>query len=46
VAPLNWDEWKIVLWFSLPVLLVEEILKAMTRFKESREFALARAKQD
>ncbi|CAN0294943.1 unnamed protein product [Ectocarpus sp. 12 AP-2014] len=28
VAPLSWDDWTWVLRFSLPILLVEEILKA------------------
>ncbi|CAN0434584.1 unnamed protein product, partial [Hapterophycus canaliculatus] len=31
VAPLSWDDWTWVLRFSVPILLVEEILKASQR---------------
>ena len=31
VAPLNWDEWKCVLYLSAPVVLVDEVLKFVTR---------------
>ncbi|CAM9628969.1 unnamed protein product [Scytosiphon promiscuus] len=31
VAPLTWDDWTYVLRFSVPILLVEEILKAVGR---------------
>ncbi|KDQ59419.1 hypothetical protein JAAARDRAFT_32974 [Jaapia argillacea MUCL 33604] len=27
IAPLNWIEWKAVLWISAPVLLIDEVLK-------------------
>lgn len=27
VAPLNWEEWKAVLYLSAPILVLEEILK-------------------
>jgi Ca2+-transporting ATPase len=27
VAPLDWNEWKLVLAFSLPVILIDEVLK-------------------
>eukprot|EP00638_Chattonella_subsalsa_P008993 CAMPEP_0117769178 /NCGR_PEP_ID=MMETSP0947-20121206/22864_1 /TAXON_ID=44440 /ORGANISM="Chattonella subsalsa, Strain CCMP2191" /LENGTH=1124 /DNA_ID=CAMNT_0005593597 /DNA_START=59 /DNA_END=3434 /DNA_ORIENTATION=- len=30
-APLSWDEWKVVLAFSAPVMIVEEILKFIGR---------------
>ena len=31
VTPLNWVEWKAVFYFSVPVLLVDEVLKFVTR---------------
>lgn len=27
VAPLNWEEWKVVLYLSAPILVLEEVLK-------------------
>lgn len=27
ITPLNWQEWKAVLWISAPVLLIDEVLK-------------------
>lgn len=27
IAPLNWEEWKAVLYLSAPVLVLEEVLK-------------------
>ncbi|RXW13904.1 hypothetical protein EST38_g11950 [Candolleomyces aberdarensis] len=27
ITPLNWDEWKAVLWLSAPVLVLDEVLK-------------------
>ncbi|KAK7043644.1 hypothetical protein VNI00_008255 [Paramarasmius palmivorus] len=27
ITPLNWDEWKAVLYFSAPVLVIDEVLK-------------------
>ncbi|KAI8866217.1 hypothetical protein GQ42DRAFT_165647 [Ramicandelaber brevisporus] len=29
--PLNWDEWKAVIWISLPVIFIDEVLKFLTR---------------
>merc|ERR1712087_585893 len=31
VAPLSWKEWKVVLAFSLPVILIDEVLKFVGR---------------
>lgn len=31
VTPLNWTEWKAVLYFSIPVILLDEVLKLVTR---------------
>jgi Ca2+ transporting ATPase len=30
ITPLNWTEWKAVLYFSLPVVLIDEVLKFTT----------------
>ncbi|KAL7422882.1 hypothetical protein Q5752_002179 [Cryptotrichosporon argae] len=27
IVPLNWDEWKAVLWISAPVIVIDEVLK-------------------
>ncbi|KAI8609032.1 calcium-transporting ATPase [Chytriomyces sp. MP71] len=31
VTPLNWEEWMAVLWISFPVVLLDELLKAVSR---------------
>jgi Ca2+-transporting ATPase len=36
VTPLDWHDWKLVLYFSLPVILVDEILKFFGRLMASR----------
>jgi len=30
ITPLNWAEWKMVLYLSLPVLAIDEVLKFVT----------------
>ncbi|THG98591.1 hypothetical protein EW026_g3628 [Hermanssonia centrifuga] len=30
IAPLNWTEWKAVLYFSVPVVFIDEVLKFVT----------------
>ncbi|CAO3647787.1 unnamed protein product [Cunninghamella blakesleeana] len=31
IVPLNWEEWQGVLWISLPVIFLDELLKFVTR---------------
>jgi P-type Ca2+ transporter type 2A len=31
ITDLNWDEWMAVLWISAPVILVDEVLKTLSR---------------
>jgi len=31
IVPLNWDEWKAVIYISLPVMLIDEALKCAER---------------
>jgi Ca2+ transporting ATPase len=31
VAPLGYKEWRAIIWFSFPVILVDEILKLISR---------------
>ncbi|KAJ1426607.1 hypothetical protein B484DRAFT_450624 [Ochromonadaceae sp. CCMP2298] len=46
LAPLSWEEWKVVLKFSLPILLVEELLKLTGRHVEQiKQVALTKLKQ-
>jgi Ca2+-transporting ATPase len=37
VTPLDWSEWKVVLAFSLPVIFIDEILKAVGRSMSAKE---------
>lgn len=47
--PLSWEQWKVVLAFALPVLLLEEVLKAIgrriNRSKAARQLEEKAAKQ-
>ncbi|KAL8999282.1 MAG: hypothetical protein Q9169_001827 [Polycauliona sp. 2 TL-2023] len=31
IVPLNWNEWQAVLWISIPVILIDELLKFFER---------------
>ncbi|KAL8874280.1 MAG: hypothetical protein Q9174_000360 [Haloplaca sp. 1 TL-2023] len=33
IVPLNWNEWKAVLWISIPVIFIDEMLKFYERRK-------------
>lgn len=47
IAPLNYDEWMIVLAFSVPVILIDEVLKAVGRCRNAAELRTrAKAKKD
>lgn len=37
ITPLNWLEWQLVLAFSAPVILVDEVLKFFGRIMNERE---------
>ncbi|CAM6091810.1 unnamed protein product [Calypogeia fissa] len=46
VAPLSWSDWKAVLWFSFPVILVDEMLKLLSRRLKGRVINLPFRKYD
>lgn len=31
IVPLGWGEWKAVLWISAPIVVIDEVLKAVER---------------
>ena len=31
IVPLNWAEWKAVLYISIPVIFIDEIMKLLSR---------------
>ena len=37
VAPLTWREWKLVLWFSFPVIIIDELMKIIGRIMNGRK---------
>ena len=41
ITPLSWNEWMLVLLFSLPVILIDEVLKFIGRQLNKREKARA-----
>ncbi|RWA14684.1 hypothetical protein EKO27_g405 [Xylaria grammica] len=48
ILPLNWIEWKAVVLISAPVILIDEVLKAIERqfFLESNSENISKAKKD
>jgi len=42
LSPLSWKEWEIVLKFSAPILLVEEILKATGKYLSNKKHQIPR----
>jgi Ca2+-transporting ATPase len=40
LSPLSWKEWEVVLKFSVPILLVEEVLKGMGRYLNNNNHQL------
>ncbi|KAI0428817.1 putative calcium P-type ATPase [Xylaria sp. FL1042] len=48
ILPLNWTEWKAVLFISAPVILIDEVLKVIERlfFLESSSEKITKAKKD
>lgn len=48
IVPLNWAEWKIVLWWSAPIIFIDEVLKFFERafFMEKAEARAIRAKAE
>lgn len=39
VTPLDWDEWMVVLGFSIPVIFIDEVLKFVGRRMSEKELA-------
>ena len=37
VAPLTWREWKLVLMFSFPVIVIDEVLKLVGRLMNKKK---------
>ncbi|KAI0442468.1 putative calcium P-type ATPase [Xylaria telfairii] len=48
ILPLDWTEWKAVLFISAPVILIDEVLKAIERlsFAQSSNENVTKAKKD
>lgn len=37
VSPLSWREWKLVFWFSFPVIVIDEVLKFVGRMMDKKK---------
>ena len=37
VAPLTWREWKLVFWFSFPVIVIDEVMKLAGRIMNKKK---------
>lgn len=48
IVPLCWEEWKIVLWWSAPIIAIDEVLKFFERafFMERAEIRERRVKAE
>ncbi|OLN82035.1 Calcium-transporting ATPase sarcoplasmic/endoplasmic reticulum type [Colletotrichum chlorophyti] len=48
ILPLNWTEWKAVLYISAPVILIDELLKAVERsfFSQKKTIESSKAKKE
>ncbi|WPH03692.1 Hypothetical protein R9X50_00657500 [Acrodontium crateriforme] len=48
IVPLNWDEWKIVLGWSAPIIVIDEVLKFLERqfFMPTNKDVIKRAKME
>ena len=48
LAPLDWAEWQLVFVFSLPVILIEEFMKFISRINSAKDtkHMLVKSKQD
>lgn len=48
IVPLGWGEWKIVLWWSAPIIFIDELLKLAERrfFMEKAEVKQVRSKAE
>ncbi|KAL4181762.1 hypothetical protein AMTRI_Chr12g239000 [Amborella trichopoda] len=46
VTPLSWSEWKVVIYLSFPVIIIDEILKLLSRNVRGRRFNLRFGKRD
>jgi P-type Ca2+ transporter type 2A len=45
VTPLTWGEWIVVVAFSVPVLLVDEVLKLITRIRSPKPLLVSSSKK-
>ena len=46
ITPLSWEEWQLVLLFSLPVILIDEVLKFFGRLLAVKTVVPAKSKRD